>query len=658
MTSRMSVMLGVLGLLMPLASTAAQTPPRFEPGPCPFEAGDWMEGERIECGTVQVSESRDRPDGRTLRLAVAILRSRSPDPLPDPVVFLSGGPGAASVRFAPAFARSRLWGAIRGHRDLVIWDQRGTGYSEPEFCPDSSAALMATNLDRLSTDERVGRMRRLLAECRTRVLAEGLDLSAYNSVASARDLDNLRRALGYDTWNVFGGSYGTRLALIAARDVPGGIRSLILDSTSPTDLAGEDSMLDDFARSLALVSARCDADPACASVFPDIEGELHAAIEELNAEPLVVPMADTSRFPAGQIVVDGRLLALGIFQGLYVESLIPLVPHTIRQIRARNQALIGALAEELAPDPEITDPWMQYAVECYEQAPLMREEAAAAARARHPLLQDITAPRLSSICDAWHGHRADTALLHRGVTSDIPTFVAAGEFDPITPPSHGMHVTATLPRSQFIEVRGAAHGALGSACARQLMIRFLDAPEQVLDTSCLADVPDVVMLADLRIAPGLAGALLRLSEGPGPGLIVWAGATFLLLLSAPVTWLAAPVIRRVRRRPAGPRDGRSLARVLAAVTALTAVSFVAGLALVIRRVAENNPFILGFGIPGDAGYLLLLPWVVAVLAAGTAVCAVLSWRGRWWGAWARVHYAAVATAGLSFVGLMLELGIF
>jgi pimeloyl-ACP methyl ester carboxylesterase len=652
-----AVVLSLAAALAPEAGAQVLQVPRFEPGPCPFEGGEWLDEERIDCGTLFVAESRDRDESRTLRLAVAILRSRAADPSPDPVVFLQGGPGGALVRFAEGVASSALFGAIREQRDLVLWDQRGTGFSDPSFCPDLGMDLTAGTLMAMPPDERVERERRLLAGCRERVLAEGLDFSAYNSLASAHDLEDLRTALEYDRWNLFGGSYGTRLALIAARDHPAGIRSMVLDAVSPTDIGGDDSREDDLLRSLELVFRQCEADQACDALFPDLESEFWEAIEELNAEPFVVPMTDTALFHGGRLEVDGRMLALGLFQGLYEAEFIPLAPHAIRQIRARNATLVRALAADLAPDPEVENPWLQYAVECYEQEPLLAE-LTTAATARHPGLPDLRAPALPAVCDAWHGERADTTLLRQPIAVDIPTLVASGEFDPITPPRNGRHVAAALPRAHHIEVRAAGHGALWGECPRSIMVAFLDEPDGALDTGCLGELPSVHFVTNLRIAPRFSAAALSVAEGPSTALMVWVGATLLLLASGPLTWPTAALVRRLRRRTAPPKAaGGVVARTLAGLNALCAIGFVVGLALVVRSVVADNPFILGFGLPGEAAPLLSVPWVMMLLGAGTAVCAVLAWRRGWWGRVARVHYSLVAAAAVSFVGVLFAFGL-
>jgi pimeloyl-ACP methyl ester carboxylesterase len=651
------VTIALLSLVAVLATGARAQVPRFEPGACPFEGGASLEEERIDCGTLVVSESRDRTGSRTLRLAVAVLRSSAATPRPDPVVFLHGGPGGTAVRFADRIARNPLWRAIRERRDVVVWDQRGSGDSEPSFCPDLAMDLVAGGIQAMAPDERVRRERRLLAACREQVLAEGLDFSAYNSVASARDLEDLRTVLGYDRWNLFGGSYGTRLALIAARDHPAGIRSMVLDAVSPTDVGGDASMEDDFLHSMDLVFRQCEADEACHALFPDLEDEFWAAIEELNAEPFVVSMADTALFQDGRLEVDGRILALGLFQGLYLAEFIPLVPHAIRQIRARNEALVRALAADLAPDPATENPWLQYAVECYEQEPLLAE-ASSSETTRDARLPDLRAPTLTAVCDAWHGERADTMLLRRPITADIPTLVAAGEFDPVTPPRHGRHVAAALPRARYIEVRGAGHGALWTECSRAIAVAFIDAPDGPLDTACVDELPGVTFITNLRIAPGFSAAALTLAQGPSTVLILWVGATLLLLASGPITWPTTALVRKLRGRTTPSTAGSVVARTIAVLTAACALGLVVALALVVRDVAARNPFILGFGLPGDAAPLFLVPWVVALLAAGTAACAALAWRHGWWGRIARVHYALVAIAGVSFLGMLLAFGLF
>ena len=200
--------------------------PRLESTPCSsFDLHD----ENAECGFLIVPENRDDPESRTLRLAVAILKSRSAEPQPDPVIYLHGGPGGSAI----ADASGWLDHPLRDDRDFILLDQRVTGFSEPELCPELSKDDMTVMARDLSAEEATAERLALSLACRDELLSEGVDLASYNSDASSADLSDLRRVLGYDSWNVYGISYGTKLALTTMRNAPEGIRSVVLDSAYP-----------------------------------------------------------------------------------------------------------------------------------------------------------------------------------------------------------------------------------------------------------------------------------------------------------------------------------------------------------------------------------------------------------------------------------------
>lgn len=651
----------LLGLSLAAATASgAQQVPRFEPGPCPFQ-GEWLETETIDCGIVVVPESRDRPDGRVLRLSVAVLRSRAEQPRPDPVVFLSGGPGYGAVRRTGAMSESRLVNDIRQNRDFVVWDQRGTGFSDPAFCPDLSPRFLALGYSAMGTEQRVRSAVELATECRRRMEAEGIDLSAYNSAVSARDLDDLRQALGYEEWNLFGGSYGTRLALTALRETATGIRSVILDAVSPPGISPDEGIAN-FASSLDLVLARCREDRACASEFPNLEDSLHAALDELDAEPVTVSLSDTARFPDGHVVLTGQTLAAGIFQGLYSPDFVEVLPYAIRELRAGNRALVASLAESLAPDPEAQNPWQTEAVECFEQEPLSSPGAIADAKERFPELSRIHDPTVSPVCDAWQPHRADPGILRQPVVSDIPALVASGELDPITPPRYGRLVAEHLSNSQVIEAPGLAHGALfRTECTRALTVSFLEDPRRTLDTSCLEELPPTSFVTGLHVTPAVARTARLVSGAPDLWMTAWAAATGLLLASGLIGWPVVAGIRRLRRaRTSDAADQglsrQALARLTAGLAAVVVLGFAAGLGLVVRDVAADNALVLAFGVPGSAAPLLWLPWIVALLTFGCIVFAAQAMREGWWGLWGRIHYLLVVLSCVSVVVLLQRLG--
>lgn len=633
-------------------------PATYQPAPCPFAGAAEIEG--LECGVLIVPEQREKTDGRTLELAVAVLRSSSSDPAPDPVVFLSGGPGGSSVEFVPGRARSAFWNRIRQKRDLVFFDQRGTGYSEPEFCSEMEAVFNAVIYRGLSEDQRLAELVSAAAACREKMHEQDVDLTAYNSAASAQDVADLRRALGYESWNLFGLSYGTRLALTALRDAPDGIRSVILDSVSPPNVAGWSDAGERFTRSLQLAFAQCADSADCRETFPSLEADFYNVVADLDSDPVVISMPESSRFPDGRLVVDGSLWLTGMFQGFYDRSFLPVFPLIVRESSRRNKDVLRALAERLARDPERNSVGMKYAVDCYEKLPFNTPEKIGEDRRRYSRLApwfDIGGGSERAVCEVWHDARAG-GIEFQPVHSTTPALILAGEFDPITPPAYGRKAAQTLPNSTFVEVPAMGHAVSPfTPCTRDLINEFLDAPDQPLDVSCVADLPTVSFVTDVHMNGGVFRFTSALRGDVGAlALPAFLAVVFLL---AAVGWPIAFVARRLRGRNTATASapGQAVARPLAGLAAVSALIFFAGLVFTIMQTAAMNPYVLAFGVPGHAAWLFMLPWVVMLLTVGTVVLAIQSWRQGWWTRAARVRYTIVAGACVGFVAFVATWGL-
>jgi pimeloyl-ACP methyl ester carboxylesterase len=210
----------------------------FEEADCPFKEPS---GITLDCGYLTVPENYAEPNGTQIRLAVAIARHPSGNPEPDPIVYLEGGPGGSPLEFLYLTFNTQYQALFETNRDIVIFDQRGIGYSEPALdCPEMQALnieLLDYELDgaTLTQDELDTLLVDSLMAC-GETLSVDNDLSAYNSASNAADVESLRMALGYEQINLWGISYGTRLALTIMRDYPDGIRSVVIDSVYTPDV--------------------------------------------------------------------------------------------------------------------------------------------------------------------------------------------------------------------------------------------------------------------------------------------------------------------------------------------------------------------------------------------------------------------------------------
>jgi pimeloyl-ACP methyl ester carboxylesterase len=650
MATRRRIVLLLLGVTASNAGPAVSAQPTYEHTECPFEPSPRLAGERVECGYLRVPERWDVPGGRTLRIAVAVVRSHSASPRPDPFVYLMGGPGQPALQTLPSRLPGPLLQSLLRERDVVQFDFRGTGYSDPAFCPELDAALRQVLYEGLTAPDRRARQQADMAACRSRMLAEGVDLGAYTSAMAARDLAALRVALGYDEWNLYGPSYGSRLALITMRDAPEGLRSVILASTIPPNAA--EQALTNFQRALGLVFATCAADPACATDYPDLERRFYDTLDRLGADPLVITVDDTVAFPTGRMVLDGRSAALAVSQALYPSSVIPYVPLIIRMLERRDGAFFAQIADRIS-DPGSMSRGLFLSVECYERGPYWTDATrrADAARARGLAPHGDLVRLYLEDCDAWHEHRAATAEL-APVTSTIPTLVLAGSFDPITPPEWGRLAAASLPNSHYVETRTGGHVSPVDGCIRRIMQEFLDDPATRPDTACEDARTPIQFVTGVRLTSGVYRLASAFRSGVPATAVSWLGSTLLVLLSGLVVWPAAWTTRRVRQLPAAENGPTILPIVTAGAASAAALVFVGVLAWTIAATARTRPLTLAFGVPQPAASAFALPWVVLALGIVSLGLAASAWRHHRWGPVVRTHYTLAAIATLSFVGFL------
>ena len=479
------------------APTAAAR--EVEWGACGFQVPAGVE---MECGVLEVPANREDPAAGAVRLHFGVVRTQDEAPADDPIVFLSGGPGQGALELVP-LAYAELYEPLVETRDLVIVDQRGTGRSEPSLkCDEYVAWARETIGSGESLEAMAAEGEQVLDDCRERLANEGIDFANYNSATSAADLDALRRALGYEEWNLYGTSYGTRLALTAMRDTPDGIRSVVLDAAYPLEVNLYEEIAANGSRAIEALFAACQADAACAQRFPELEQTFLAMVDELNAQPVPVTVVDpqTGRRLESELSGDG--LVSFTFQSLYATELLPFLPEIIAAASEGNFGTIGLLQGAFLTQLDLVSTGMQLAVQCQEEVAFGTPEEATAALEEHPLLRGFLersptlGPDVFELCERWEAGEPG-ADEDEPVTSDVPTLVLAGEFDPITPPRWGEAIAGSLTNSHFVEFPNTGHGVVAAhECGVQLFHAFLDDPATDPDSACIAEIPPLAFTAD------------------------------------------------------------------------------------------------------------------------------------------------------------------
>ncbi|MBN2394659.1 MAG: DUF885 family protein [Anaerolineae bacterium] len=462
-----------------LASAPAEDSytPVYEASYCRFPI---PQGYEIECGDLFVPESHSQPNGATIRLHVGIFKSTNPNPAPDPVIHLMGGPGASPLDVVEGVLYAG-GNAILKQRDYIMFSQRGTHYAEPFLgCPGRVDFQWELAAQSLSLAERNARELEFWSNCHDSLVAQGVNLAAYNSAENAADVDDLRLALGYEQVNLYGISYGSRLALTVLRDHPEGIRSATIDAIWPPQVAlDHDVALNAYGSFRALFDA-CAADTYCSKTYPDLEATFRQVLQDLTVHPV------TFQFDRGPVTLNGETFLGALFSLLHSIDAIPWIPVLITDA-ARGQYDEGLFEIGGAG----TYAWaMHYAVRCYEEFAFeSQEEALALVADLPPEFRDFFVDTFEyALCDAW-GIGTDDLRENEPIASNVPTLIFSGRYDPITPPTYGRLTAETLSNGYFIEFPTLSHGVMRSnECALDIGLAFLDNPTAKPDTSCMEDL--------------------------------------------------------------------------------------------------------------------------------------------------------------------------
>jgi pimeloyl-ACP methyl ester carboxylesterase len=508
------VALAIASLSAPAAAAELELEPCEIPG---------LQAE-ARCGTYEVHEDRAAMEGRMIALNIVMLPATGENPEPDPVVLFAGGPGGATTDYAAGVATFAQKALER--RDFLLVDYRGTGKSNPLFCPyqeeKSTGALAA-----LETFIPVDR----LEEC-VEALSPDADLELYTTPYIVDDVAEVALALGYEKVNLSGGSYGTRAALVFMRRHPEMVRTAHLEGVVPMDARMPVSFAGDAQEAFDSWVRECASDAECHAAFPDPAGDLANVLAELDRGSKTLEVVD----PKTQEVVELELSRQAFVQTLRymlynsMNSLkVPAFVHAAAEgnwkpLAQTAYSVAGALMAGL-PDG------LYLSVTCPEDVNRIGPNAAAIQRG---FLGDFRLVTQVAACKEWVAGELPEGF-HDPVRSDAQVLIVSGERDPVTPARWGYQVQEFLPNSVHLAVPHGAHGWFGLEgidCIDEIASQLLDTGSVAeLDVeACVASIDRPGFL--LEIPSEEAVAMSRAELERFAGTFVAEGGGFQLIVEA------------------------------------------------------------------------------------------------------------------------------
>jgi pimeloyl-ACP methyl ester carboxylesterase len=482
-----SIAIGLSGCNEPRTATANNTS-ILKPCPGFIETGKPPLVYSAECGRITVKENQSDPASKDVAIEILRLPAISPAAQQDPLFLIQGGPGGSSIELASYI--HGFFADVRKNRDLVFVDQRGTGKSNPLRCEQLSPAdLQLPEL--IQMEKYVALMQKCATEKKE-------SLPFYTTLNAVQDLDAVRQALGYEKVNLWGVSYGTRVALEYAHRYPQHTRSIVLDGVAPKEIALSKFSARDSLAALEAVNNECQEQPACAQLFGDIVQKAERVYARLQmADQSGVPLVINYEHPLTQLpeqlTLTAKTFSMLVFSALYSRDLTVLLPQAISHAEQENYRLLAtlfALSFEQSQKMNIADA-MHFSVICNEDWHFI---STTDVETTPPFFGLNAIKERDTVCAFWpKAHLPDDywAPIH----TDVPALLLSGKHDPVTPEIWADLVADNLPNATRLVAAGGNHGISTEGCVPQIIAQFIErASMHDVKTECVANIKPLPLI--------------------------------------------------------------------------------------------------------------------------------------------------------------------
>ncbi len=424
-------------------------------------------------GILEVPENRQNPNSRTLKLVYKVLKAKKADSLKAPILYLEGGPGVATLIMEEFWKNHPL----RNDRDIVLMDQRGTGESEAN-CTESGDAIFAIIRQDLDQKGEIKAMDSILSECKETIEQKGVDLAGYTSKENAADFEDLRKTLGYEKWNLLGASYGSRLGLTIMRDFPNSVRSSVLAAILAPETNLINGSIQNFENSFFSVLERCEKNERCNDRYPNLKERLLKTLKKMQTEPLRFD------YEGKPFVLNAQDASLLIYVSLFDHHPIGNIPLLIEALENGETEPLRNAIKGIEYVYRLVNWPVNYSIMAYEELPLYNAAAKEKSLKQSIIVRFGHSSFISGaeLMSNWHSFRA-TDFENQPVVSEIPTLMASGGLDHVTPISNAKEALKHLKNGYELIFPDEGH-YLYYPCFFQITEDFLNDPFHKPNLDC------------------------------------------------------------------------------------------------------------------------------------------------------------------------------
>ncbi len=584
----------LLLLLLCAMTTSSQTIGQIEKVDCFLEDCSFVkEHPKTEFGYITVPENYDLPEGKKIKIAYCILKTKNPDFKGDPIIIFQGGWGLPELFQASWYANSPLL----DQRDIILYDYRGSGFSTILPCPELGQEAWKDLMTAMPYSEVSARITNRYKDCIESLKAQGINYNNYGMINLARDAAFLAQQLPYDDYNLYGVSYGTMAIqhfIRAAELYNINIRSAVLDSNVPIGKPLNGSMSIYYVRSLTIVLNDCKNQPDCNKAYPDLQDRFIEFLTSLDAQPFEVELRDGSLVYLSKEEVNAI-----VHQLLYSYQLYPIIPILLENFISRDKLSLGVLVNSMQSNVESGFNALGLIEYNYDHKGTIEDSRRLVAEAKQNL-------EPYALVDSYLEFYLNDTLIKTDsiaitpVKTSVPSLLMAGDYDPITPPELTKEISKNFSNHIYFELPKVGHGATMHPCGEKILHAFLEAPTSTINGDCIKDSNfEIDFTTSYYKNPHIYKLLKKSYLDRDPFVIV---LLIISIVGILVSGILA-IVKLVKKK----KPSINLPLLLSSISAIL---FISGLVYYALQTMSTNSFLLVFGLTGTSVYIF---WLVPIL---------------------------------------------
>ncbi|WP_438711364.1 alpha/beta fold hydrolase [Aquimarina muelleri] len=589
---------------------------KFEKAESFYPNSESLKQKNIIWGHLIVPENWQDINSAKIKIAVSVLKNSSNKSDADAVVFIQGGPGASGIQNVRSWRNHPL----RKKNDIVLMDIRGTGFSEPRLCPDLGSKFLEILAKNQSEEEDEKQKTIAALSCKQDLINKGIDIEVYNSLSISKDLNALKKQLGYENWNVYGVSYGTYIAQVYASTFSDDIKALVLDSSVSDITTYYTKNTSNYISSLSKVFEKCKNNEACNSQYPELENVYYKTIADLEDHPITVSV-DKETIKSGEFTYNSEDFKIAVQQALYNKQLIEVIPLLIYQFQERNADALGNLVSAFSNLLGM-DYGVYYCVSCNEVLPNNNISEYEKDVSKYDKIGGGVSFYKSDfrVCDQWNLNRKDSIVNHdlsKLEDFSFPVMVFSGEYDPITPSANGKEVAKRFKKANVINGLTYGHVPSFTKIGKEVADSFINNPFQKPDFQAFKNVKKVNFVSDITINSGVAKIGNSLSQFDP----IFMAPLFIALIVM-IVFVFTYTIRLVKRKYNTNSD--KIIRGFGILTSIIGIVGLISLVLALIKISGTNYFVLAFGLTSNFSYVFTLIITFVILLVVTILYFIIS----------------------------------